>query len=85
MAFPKTALLAAALAVIPSAYAYWIFGGTPPIVTTRLDSIVSPGQVSTHVHAVGCFYLRTLDTSLITFYVRLLVVADSNQLMTLTI
>ena len=38
MPFPKTALLAAALAVIPSAYAYWIFGGTPPIVTTRLGN-----------------------------------------------
>lgn len=58
MTFCKTALLAAILAVTPSVYSYWIFGGTPPVVTTRLDSIISPGVVSTHVHAVR--YLFTL-------------------------
>ncbi|KAI0330773.1 WSC-domain-containing protein [Cubamyces sp. BRFM 1775] len=32
--------------------AYWTFGATPVLVQTRLDSIVSPGVVSSHVHAI---------------------------------
>ncbi|CDO71004.1 hypothetical protein BN946_scf184844.g8 [Trametes cinnabarina] len=34
------------------ANAYWTFGGTPVLVQTRLDSIVSPGGIGTHVHAI---------------------------------
>ncbi|CAL1709157.1 unnamed protein product [Somion occarium] len=52
MVFPKIVFLAVALAAIPSTYSYWIFGGSRPVVTTRLDSIVTPGVVSTHVHSV---------------------------------
>ncbi|THH32546.1 hypothetical protein EUX98_g1633 [Antrodiella citrinella] len=50
--FPRAALLVTVLAALPATYAFWIFGGTQPLVTTRLDSIVSPGIVSTHVHSV---------------------------------
>ncbi|TFK82488.1 WSC-domain-containing protein [Polyporus arcularius HHB13444] len=31
---------------------YWIFGGLKPIVTTRLDPVISPNEVSSHVHSV---------------------------------
>ncbi|KAH9912318.1 WSC-domain-containing protein [Epithele typhae] len=31
---------------------HWIFGGSRPIVTERLDSIVNPGGIGTHVHSV---------------------------------
>ncbi|KAI0694215.1 WSC-domain-containing protein [Cytidiella melzeri] len=46
-----TALVAAALP--PAAATYWIFGGTQPVVETRLDPIVYPGIVSAHVHSVA--------------------------------
>ncbi|KAI9062003.1 WSC-domain-containing protein [Trametes sanguinea] len=34
------------------ANAYWTFGGTPVLVQTRLDSIVNPDSIGTHVHAI---------------------------------
>ncbi|KAL7277062.1 hypothetical protein ACG7TL_008907 [Trametes sanguinea] len=34
------------------ANAYWTFGGTPVLVQTRLDSIVNPDGIGTHVHAI---------------------------------
>ncbi|RPD60379.1 WSC-domain-containing protein [Lentinus tigrinus ALCF2SS1-7] len=41
----------AALAAVANAE-HWIFGGSRPIATTRLDSIVSPGGIGTHVHSI---------------------------------
>ena len=35
------------LAAVVTADEYWIFGGSRPIVTTRLDPVVSPGAVGT--------------------------------------
>ncbi|KAI0709314.1 hypothetical protein C8Q76DRAFT_105863 [Earliella scabrosa] len=32
--------------------AYWIFGGLRPIATTRLDPLISPNVVSSHVHSI---------------------------------
>ncbi|PSR71451.1 hypothetical protein PHLCEN_2v12718 [Hermanssonia centrifuga] len=54
MVFSKLfAFVTASLLVAPpSVSAYWIFGGTRPVVTTRLDPIVDPGEVSSHVHSV---------------------------------
>ncbi|KAI0341471.1 WSC-domain-containing protein [Trametopsis cervina] len=50
----RFALVAAAVtAAVSPINAYWIFGGTRPVVTTRLDSIVSPGVVSSHVHSIA--------------------------------
>ncbi|TFK85981.1 WSC-domain-containing protein [Polyporus arcularius HHB13444] len=40
-----------ALAAVANAE-HWIFGGSRPIVTTRLDSIVNPGAIGSHVHSV---------------------------------
>ncbi|KAI0088834.1 WSC-domain-containing protein [Irpex rosettiformis] len=49
------AFLAVAVpAAIPFASAtFWIFGGTRPIVDTRIDSVISPGVVSSHLHSVA--------------------------------
>lgn len=33
------------LAAVVTADEYWIFGGSRPIVTTRLDPVVSPDEV----------------------------------------
>ncbi|KAI0754011.1 hypothetical protein C8Q80DRAFT_1093669 [Daedaleopsis nitida] len=41
----------AALAAVANAE-HWIFGGSRPIVTTRLDSIVNPDAIGTHVHSI---------------------------------
>ncbi|KAI0765931.1 WSC-domain-containing protein [Trametes elegans] len=41
----------AALAAVVSAE-YWTFGGTSLITQTRLDSIVNPDAIGTHVHAI---------------------------------
>ena len=50
MVFPSSLRVHAALCALvalPFASAtHWIFGGTRPVVTTRLDPIVSPGAVS---------------------------------------
>ncbi|KAI0330772.1 WSC-domain-containing protein [Cubamyces sp. BRFM 1775] len=35
------------------ANAYWTFGATPLIVQTRLDSVVNPDAIGTHVHAIA--------------------------------
>ncbi|KAI0739627.1 hypothetical protein C8Q80DRAFT_1288255 [Daedaleopsis nitida] len=32
--------------------AYWIFGGLRPIVTTRLDPVIFPNTIASHVHSV---------------------------------
>ncbi|KAH8082838.1 WSC-domain-containing protein [Cristinia sonorae] len=46
--------LLGALAAAPSAHAvHVIFGGIKPVVTTRLDPIVNPGQLSSHLHTVA--------------------------------
>ncbi|KAI8974795.1 WSC-domain-containing protein [Trametes punicea] len=45
----------AALVAIASAdngQTYWIFGGSKLIAQTRLDSIVNPNMIGTHVHAI---------------------------------
>ncbi|THH32096.1 hypothetical protein EUX98_g2099 [Antrodiella citrinella] len=43
-----------ALVALPFASAvHVIFGGTRPVVTTRLDPIVSPGTLGTHEHSVA--------------------------------
>ncbi|CDO71008.1 hypothetical protein BN946_scf184844.g12 [Trametes cinnabarina] len=42
----------AALAAVANAE-HWIFGGTAPIAQTRLDSIVNPGTIGSHVHAIA--------------------------------
>ncbi|KAI1789216.1 WSC-domain-containing protein [Ganoderma leucocontextum] len=31
---------------------HWIFGGTRPIVTTRLDPVIMPDEIGPHVHSV---------------------------------
>ncbi|KAI0765890.1 hypothetical protein BD413DRAFT_637146 [Trametes elegans] len=41
----------AALAAVANAE-HWIFGGSKLIAQTRLDSIVNPGALGTHVHAI---------------------------------
>ena len=38
----------AALTAVANAE-HWIFGGSRPIVTTRLDSIINPGEVGPHI------------------------------------
>ena len=43
----------AALAAVVNADTYWIFGGSRPIVTTRLDPVVSPGQVNALIVTLG--------------------------------
>ncbi|KAI0659966.1 WSC-domain-containing protein [Cubamyces menziesii] len=48
--FPKLLSLAALAAVVNAEH--WIFGGSKLIATTRLDSIVSPNAIGTHVHAI---------------------------------
>ncbi|KAI0754006.1 WSC-domain-containing protein [Daedaleopsis nitida] len=45
-------LSVAALAAVVAADNYWIFGGSRPIVTTRLDPVVSPNSLGSHVHSV---------------------------------
>ncbi|KAI0687522.1 WSC-domain-containing protein [Earliella scabrosa] len=50
LAFSKLAALASLVALVNAEH--WIFGGSRPIVTTRLDPIISPGAVGTHVHSV---------------------------------
>ncbi|EJF58364.1 WSC-domain-containing protein [Dichomitus squalens LYAD-421 SS1] len=50
IAFSKLLSLAAVVTVARAQY--WIFGGTPPIVTTRLDPVVSPNSIGGHVHSV---------------------------------
>lgn len=40
----RASLIVSALAA-SAANAHWIFGGTRPIITERLDSIVDAGQV----------------------------------------
>ncbi|RDX43613.1 WSC-domain-containing protein [Lentinus brumalis] len=47
----STLVLLASLLGVANAQ-YWIFGGSRPIVTTRLDPVISPGSVSSHVHSV---------------------------------
>ncbi|OSD05015.1 WSC-domain-containing protein [Trametes coccinea BRFM310] len=42
----------AALAAVANAE-HWIFGGTKLIAQTRLDSIVNPDAIGTHVHAIA--------------------------------
>jgi len=43
-----------ALVALPFASAvHVIFGGTRPVVTTRLDPIVNPGTVGTHMHSIA--------------------------------
>ena len=53
MVFPSSLRVHAALCALvalPFASAtHWIFGGTRPVVTTRLDPIVSPGAVSNFI------------------------------------
>ncbi|KAI8974791.1 WSC-domain-containing protein [Trametes punicea] len=39
--------------LVAVANAYWTFGATPVIVQTRLDSIVSPDAIGSHVHAIA--------------------------------
>ncbi|KAI1789214.1 WSC-domain-containing protein [Ganoderma leucocontextum] len=48
--FSKLLPVAALVAVANAEH--WIFGGSRPIVTTRLDSIVNPGAVGSHVHSI---------------------------------
>ncbi|TFK82879.1 WSC-domain-containing protein [Polyporus arcularius HHB13444] len=45
-------VLLAALVGLANAQGYWIFAGSRPIVTTRLDSIVAPNAIGTHVHSI---------------------------------
>ncbi|KAI0760779.1 WSC-domain-containing protein [Fomes fomentarius] len=40
------------LAAVVTADEYWIFGGSRPIVTTRLDPLVNPDEIGSHVHSV---------------------------------
>ncbi|KAL4253019.1 hypothetical protein ABKN59_002192 [Abortiporus biennis] len=63
MVFSKALLLTSFVAISTTANAYWIFGGTRPLVTTRLDSIINPGTVSSHVHSVvgGSRFQATYD------------------------
>ncbi|KAH9848790.1 WSC-domain-containing protein [Lenzites betulinus] len=44
--------LLSVVALAAAANAYWTFGGTAMIAQTRLDSIVSPDSIGTHVHAI---------------------------------
>ncbi|TBU43439.1 WSC-domain-containing protein [Dichomitus squalens] len=39
------------LATVVSAE-HWIFGGVRPIVTTRLDPVISPNAIGSHVHSI---------------------------------
>ncbi|KAM5543649.1 hypothetical protein V8D89_002900 [Ganoderma adspersum] len=48
--FSKLLSLAAVVAVANAEY--WIFGGSRPIVTTRLDPIIFPNSIASHVHSV---------------------------------
>ncbi|KAJ3481965.1 hypothetical protein NLI96_g7305 [Meripilus lineatus] len=58
MVFSSKLRVPAALSVLAAALplasaTHWIFGGTRPVVNTRLDPIVNPGTVSSHVHTVA--------------------------------
>ncbi|EIW54702.1 WSC-domain-containing protein [Trametes versicolor FP-101664 SS1] len=44
--------LLAIVTLAAAANAYWTFGGTALITQTRLDSIVNPDTIGTHVHAI---------------------------------
>ncbi|TBU27996.1 WSC-domain-containing protein [Dichomitus squalens] len=45
-------LLSLAALVAAANAEHWIFGGSRPIVTTRLDSIVNPNAIGGHVHSI---------------------------------
>ncbi|KAM5541687.1 hypothetical protein V8D89_004668 [Ganoderma adspersum] len=45
-------LLSVAALVAAANAEHWIFGGSRPIITTRLDSIVNSGGIGTHVHSI---------------------------------
>ncbi|CAL1698952.1 unnamed protein product [Somion occarium] len=62
--FLRIPLLAAAIAALPAANAvHWIFGGTQELVVTRLDPVVNPGTVGSHVHSItgGSGFGETYD------------------------
>ncbi|PIL30120.1 hypothetical protein GSI_07738 [Ganoderma sinense ZZ0214-1] len=45
-------LLSVAALVAAANAEHWIFGGSRPIITTRLDSIVNPDAIGSHVHSI---------------------------------
>lgn len=59
MAFSAFSRLVSLIAFITFADAYWIFGGTKPIIQERLDSVVDPGQV-----IIAVFIFISIDLSL---------------------
>ncbi|OCH94040.1 WSC-domain-containing protein [Obba rivulosa] len=54
MRFSSTLRASLALSsFVAFADSYWIFGGTQPLVTTRLDPVVDPNGVGGHVHVIA--------------------------------
>ena len=62
----KFLFLTTVAAFLARANSFWVLGCSKPIVVERLDPIVSPGNVSGHVHTVmgGTAFNATMDYNL---------------------